>query len=199
MPTRSTAPSLETRGRGLRVYLRTARNSDTQAFLAAVAASRRLHRGWVEPPSTRARFATYVTRFAAPSSRSLALSTSCGFLVCRVDDDALVGVFNFSEVVRGSFESAYLGYYAFAPHHGEGYMGEGIRLALDAAFRTLKLHRVEASIQPTNTPSIELVRRAGFTREGYSRRYVKIAGRWRDHERWAMLIEDWRSLRPRRK
>jgi ribosomal-protein-alanine N-acetyltransferase len=63
---------------------------------------------------------------------------------------------------------------------------------LFVAFRDLTRHRVEANIQPANTRSISLVRTAGFTREGYSGCFVKIAGRWRDHERWAMLAEDWR-------
>ncbi len=121
--------------------------------------------------------------------------THAGYLVFRRDDDALVGVFNFSEIVRGAFCSAYLGYFGFAPHAGQGYMTEGMALALDVAFRKLKLHRVEVNIQPTNKRSLGLAQRVGFTREGYSRRYVKIGGRWRDHVRLAMLAEDWRGLR----
>ena len=57
------------------------------------------------------------------------------------------------------------------------------------AFRRLKLHRLEANIQPTNAPSIGLARACGFAREGYSPRYLKIGGRWRDHERWAILAD----------
>jgi ribosomal-protein-alanine N-acetyltransferase len=119
--------------------------------------------------------------------------------VCRRDDDAIVGVFNFSEIVRGALHSAYLGYYALAPFEGKGYMQEGLALTLKVAFRSIKLHRVESNIQPANKPSLALVRRAGFSREGFSRRYLKIAGRWRDHERWALLAEDWRAGKsPRR-
>ena len=124
-------------------------------------------------------------------------ATHVGLLVCRSGDDAIVGVFNIGEIVRGLFQSAYIGYYAFAPHAGVGYMSEGLELALVFAFRVLKLHRVEANVQPTNRRSLALVRRAGFGREGFSRRYVRIAGRWRDHVRLALLVEDWRERKKR--
>ena len=122
-------------------------------------------------------------------------ATHVGLLVCRCEDHAIVGAFNIGEIVRGHFRSAYLGYYGFAPYAGSGYMSEGLELVLQVAFRVLKLHRVEANVQPTNRRSLALVRRAGFVREGYSPRYVRIAGRWRDHVRMALLVEDWRSRR----
>ena len=128
-------------------------------------------------------------------ARDASSATHVGFVVCRCEDDAIVGIFNIGEIVRGLFKSAYLGYYALAPHAGEGYMAEGLELVLRVAFRRLKLHRLEANVQPTNTRSLALVRRAGFVREGYSRRYVRIAGRWRDHVRMALLVEDWRARR----
>ena len=112
-------------------------------------------------------------------------------LVCRREDDAIVGVYNVSEITRGFFESAFLGYYAFAPTAGRGLMAEGLELVLRYAFRRLKLHRLEANIQPGNERSKRLVERAGFRYEGYSPRYLKIGGRWRDHERWAITREDW--------
>jgi len=104
----------------------------------------------------------------------------------------LLGAINLSEIVRGKFQSGYLGYYIGAAHAGQGYMTEALQLMLAVAFRRLRLHRVEANIQPNNDASIRLVKRAGFRREGYSPRYLKIAGQWRDHERWALLAEDWR-------
>jgi len=104
-------------------------------------------------------------------------------------------VINVSEIVRGALHSAYLGYYAFVPHAGRGYMTEGLALALNWVFGELRLHRVEANIQPGNDASRALVRRLGFRREGFSARYLKIAGRWRDHERWALVAEDWRRNR----
>ncbi len=66
---------------------------------------------------------------------------------------------------------------------------------IQLAFREYRLHRLEANIQPDNAPSIALVRGLGFELEGYSPRYLKIGGRWRDHERWAIRSETWRARR----
>lgn len=175
---------------GTRVYVRPPRLTDGQAFLAATRVSRALHRPWTRPPDSHERYAAYVARFRDADNPAHA-----GFLVFRREDHALVGVFNLSEIVRGAFCSAYLGYYGFAPFSGQGLMTEGMALVLDVAFRKLRLHRVEVNIQPTNRRSLALAERIGCTREGYSRRYVKIGGRWRDHERFAMLAEDWQRLR----
>jgi [ribosomal protein S5]-alanine N-acetyltransferase len=79
---------------------------------------------------------------------------------------------------------------AGAPFMGKGYMSEGLRLVLRHAFSELGLHRLEANIQPANQASIRLVRRLGFRREGFSPRYLKVFGRWRDHVRWAVTVED---------
>ena len=86
-----------------------------------------------------------------------------------------------------------MGYHVGAQYADKGYMTEALRLMLRYAFKYLKLHRLEANIQPANVASLALVRRAGFVREGFSRRYLKICGRWRDHERWAIIAEDWKS------
>jgi ribosomal-protein-alanine N-acetyltransferase len=103
----------------------------------------------------------------------------------------IVGFFNLSQIVRGPFQSAYLGYGAVAAHAGQGYMTEGMQLLLGRAFETLRLHRVEANIQPGNERSLALASGSGFVREGLSERYLKVGGRWRDHERWAIRVEQW--------
>ena len=113
----------------------------------------------------------------------------------RTDANELAGVVNINEIVRGSFRSGYLGYYAFVPHAGQGYMSKGLRAVVSRAFGVLRLHRLEANIQPDNEPSRRLVQRLGFRYEGFSPRYLKVAGRWRDHERWALTAEEWVSLR----
>jgi len=182
-------------GPAARVALRTPTAAEAAAFIAAAKASRRLHGSWVQAPATPAEYRQYLRRYG----KAGAVPTHVGLVAVRRSDGALVGVFNFSNVVRGAFRSAYLGYYAFAPHTGQGYMTEAFGRALDYAFNRLKLHRVEANVQPGNARSNALVTRVGFAREGYSRRYIRIAGRWRDHVRYAMLAEDWRERKRARR
>lgn len=153
-------------------------------FLAAVRRSRKLHRGWVVPPASSENYRRYLD--------GLRNATRAAFLVVVRDPDSLAGVINVSEIVRGSFQSAYLGYYAFEPHAASGCMREGLQQVIRHCFRDLKLHRLEANIQPDNERSIALVRGLGFQREGFSPRYLKVCGRWRDHERWALLADQGR-------
>jgi ribosomal-protein-alanine N-acetyltransferase len=167
-----------------RVAVRPPTRGDGPAFLAAARRSRSLHYPWVSPPTTTKAFARYVERAGSESGR--------GFLVIHRDTGDLVGVINLNNLIRGAFHNAFLGYYCFLPHAGRGLMYEGMQLVIRYAFRKLKLHRLEANIQPGNEASIALARKCGFVREGFSPRYLKILGRWQDHERWAILCEDLR-------
>lgn len=172
---------------GPRVRLAFPRLRDQREVLALNRASRPFHRGWVTPPTTPAQFTGMLARSRRSDGTSL--------LIRRIDDQAIIGAIEISQIVRGAFRSAYLGYQIGAQWRQRGYMSEGLALAVAYGFRTLGLHRLEANIQPANTASIALVRRLGFSREGYSPRYLKISGRWRDHERWALLCEAWTAQR----
>jgi ribosomal-protein-alanine N-acetyltransferase len=167
-----------------RVLIRPPSARDRDPFLAAAGRSRAFHRGWGDPPKTPAAFQAYLRR--ARSTRH------AGHVLVDRSTDELVGVVNVMEIIRGSCQSAYLGYYLFVPFGGRGYMTEGLRLVIPRAFGELGLHRLEANIQPANVRSIRLVERLGFRSEGLSKSYLKIGGRWRDHERWALLREEWR-------
>ena len=160
---------------------------DRREFIDLVEASVDLHRPWTYPPADAASYRRLLERNRADNFFAL--------LARRNDDDAIVGLFELSEVVRGSFQNAYLGYWVGAPYAGMGYMRDGMQLALRFAFSELRLHRVEANIQPSNRRSLALAKAAGFRREGFSPRYLKIGGRWRDHERWAILADDKRPGR----
>jgi ribosomal-protein-alanine N-acetyltransferase len=158
---------------------------DLKEFVALNLASRTLHRGLASPPVNEEQFIAFLKRCRKADS-------AC-FLTCRAEDHCIVGSINLSQIVRGGFQNAYLGYYMGAKYAGQGFMTEAVQLIVRHAFEQLKLHRLEANIQPGNLASIAVVKRAGFTLEGYSRRYLKICGRWRDHERWAIISEDYRA------
>jgi ribosomal-protein-alanine N-acetyltransferase len=162
-----------------KIYLRQPAPEDRGAFLKAVRHSKLLHRSWVSAPSTISAYDAYLKKVADPANHA--------YLVCRRDTDQIAGVINLTNVILGAFRSGYLGYYAFAGQERRGYMRDGLTAVTVHAFRRLKLHRLEANIQPDNRASLALARSCGFRREGYSPRYLKIAGRWRDHERWAIL------------
>jgi ribosomal-protein-alanine N-acetyltransferase len=172
----------------MRTRIELASSEHQAAFLAAVRRSTKLHRPWLTPPATAAAFRAYLAK--QDGVRGL------GFFAFS-DEDELVGVVNASEIVRGAFHSAYLGYYAFAPHHGRGHITAAITAVATLMFRKQRLHRLEANIQPANAASIALAQRLGFRKEGFSPRYLKIAGRWRDHERWAITAEEWKRYAAR--
>jgi ribosomal-protein-alanine N-acetyltransferase len=167
-----------------RVELSTPGPADQADFLAAMRASRDLHRPWMYPPLTPDAYVAYLSRLD---------SRKVGFLARRREDGAIVGWLNVSEIVRFGFQNGYIGYSGIAGFSGQGYMTEALELVLREAFGKLGLHRLEANIQPGNTASIALAKRAGFVYEGFSERYLKIGGRWRDHERWALRSEAWRA------
>jgi ribosomal-protein-alanine N-acetyltransferase len=170
----------------VRVLLRAPTRADEREFLALMRMSRAFHRPWATAPTDEERFAAYLADARRPDFEAL--------LVCRREDDAIIGFFNVSQIVRRRLQSAYLGYAAGAPFAGKGYMREGLELVLRHVFTDMRLHRLEANIQPDNHASLALVRGAGFRREGFSPRYLKIGGRWRDHERWAILADEWTAV-----
>lgn len=161
-----------------RVTVRPLASRDESEFLALVAASVDLHYPWMSLPATPQEFQAYVTRYEQPDRESL--------LICMRDTGAIAGMVNISSIIRGRFQNGSLSYAAFAPTAGQGYMSEGLGLVLRYAFQQLRLHRLDAQIQPGNRASLKLVRRLGFRMEGYSPDLLFIDGAWRDHERWAL-------------
>jgi [ribosomal protein S5]-alanine N-acetyltransferase len=160
--------------------------SDMDEFLSSVKDSLEFHYPWVEAPNDEEKYNKYIKRINFESHVS--------FFIKRLEDAKIVGVININEIVMGVFQSGYLGFYAFRKFSGQGLMSEGLSLALYFYFEKLKLHRIEANIQPENIKSIELIKSKHFRREGFSSNYLKINGEWRDHERFAMTLEDYREL-----
>jgi ribosomal-protein-alanine N-acetyltransferase len=168
-----------------RVIVDHVRALDGNALVAANLASIAHHEPWVYPVRDLAAFLSYLE--SCDGRRKI------GFIARERTSGGIVGVVNVSEIVRGAFQSAYLGYYGIAAFAGRGLMREALSQVLAIAFSDLKLHRLEANIQPSNGASLALASRVGFRKEGFSPRYLQIGGEWRDHERWALLAEEWQA------
>lgn len=157
--------------------------SDENEFIARMNESINLYRPWVDPPLDSESFKNYIKKY--DSTKNISYLVMYGSFIS--------GVININEIIRGNFQSAFLGYYAVSRYSGRGIMRKGLLLVLKKFFNELGLHRVEANIQPGNTRSTQLVSSIGFIKEGFSKSYLKINDQWRDHERWALTYEEWRK------
>ncbi|HEY9815175.1 MAG TPA: GNAT family N-acetyltransferase [Candidatus Obscuribacterales bacterium] len=166
-----------------RVFIRRPIAEDCQTLLSLHRRNQDFHFPWTFPPLDESGCQNYIRRCQNDNFE--------GLLICCAHHHQIIGVVNLSQIFYRAFQSAYLGYYADAYFAGQGLMAEGLHLAINHAFYTLKLHRLEANIQPDNQKSINLVKRLGFRKEGFSPRYLQLNGKWRDHERWALTTEDW--------
>ncbi len=179
------AKNQQLRVNGKKVFLRYVAHDDFEEMRTLFEVSRKFYKGLIDTPDTTEKFAAYVARNESEVNEC--------FVICRKTDGKIVGAVNLSQIFRKAFQNAYLGYSLGVNDTGKGYMSEAVELILRFAFYDLKLHRIEANVQPENLPSIAVLMRCGFTREGFSRKYLKIAGRWRDHERFAIIREDWKN------
>lgn len=103
------------------------------------------------------------------------------FVVLTKNNDEVIAICNFSNIVRGSFDACHLGYAVSHQYQGQGYMQESLEAAIEYVFNKFKLHRIMANYIPENERSGKLLSRLGFEKEGYARNYLKIAGKWQDH------------------
>jgi ribosomal-protein-alanine N-acetyltransferase len=173
--------------RRLRVVLRVVTEADRDSYITAMGSSRTLYRPYVAPTSTDLGFDQLLERAGDGSFEPM--------VARRRDGGAIVGFVNISQIIHGALQSGFVGYGGVAGQTGQGYMTEAVGLAVRRAFTDLRLHRLEANIQPGNEASIALAVRCGFEYEGFSPRYLKVGGQWRDHERWAIRAEQWRARR----
>lgn len=169
------------------VFLRTPQMADFPAWAALREASRAFLTPW-EPtwPSddlTRAAFRQRLRRYAEDQRSDQAYP----FFIFRKEDNALVGSIVLANIRRGVAQSGSLGYWIGEPYARRGYMTAALRALIPVAFDMLRLHRLEAACIPTNIPSIRLLEKTGFQREGYAREYLCINGTWQDHLLYARL------------
>ncbi|ASC70991.1 Putative ribosomal-protein-alanine acetyltransferase [Halomicronema hongdechloris C2206] len=169
---------------GSRVFIRPPSRDDWPELLALHQRSQWFHQPWASLPLTESECKRYISRCHCDE-------TFQGWLICHQTHQQIIGVANLSLLVYRLFQRAHLGYYVDIDFAGQGFMSAGLQLVLDHAFYQLGVHQIEANIQPDNTASIKLVKRLGFTRQGVSRRYLKINNDWCDHEHWCLRVEDW--------
>lgn len=172
------------------VYLRAPQLGDFAAWAALREQSREFLTPW-EPiwPAddlTRGSFRRRLRRYQDDQRNDVAYA----FLVFRSGDSALVGGLTLANIRRGVAQAGSLGYWVGAPFAHRGHMSAAVRALLTYSFGALRLHRVEAACIPSNQPSIGLLEKCGFTREGYARRYLCINGVWHDHLLYARLVDD---------
>lgn len=190
LPT-ATPPALAPRGHGL--LLRAPQMPDFPQWSSLRASSRAFLSPW-EPiwPSddlTRTGFRRRLRRYAD----DIAEDRAYPFLIIREQDDALIGGVTLANVRRGIVQSGTIGYWIGQPYAGHGYMTAALRVLLPTLFGELNLHRIEAACIPTNTPSVRVLEKCGFAREGLARRYLCINGVWQDHYLFGLLDEDFRG------
>jgi ribosomal-protein-alanine N-acetyltransferase len=177
-----------------RVYLRPPRGSDWRAWSKLRADSRGFlvpwEPTWPDDALTRRAFRRRLQQY----NHELQAGHGYSFVILRQYDEALVGGISVSNVRRGVAQSASLGYWIGRPYARQGYMAEALTAVLDFAFERLKLHRVEAACLPDNAASQGLLRKVGFTEEGYARGYLRINGEWQDHVLFGLLSDDRRGI-----
>ncbi|GAA3846759.1 GNAT family protein [Saccharothrix violaceirubra] len=105
-------------------------------------------------------------------------------------DGELAGQVTVGNIVRGSLRSAWVGYWVAADRAGGGVATAALAAVVDHCFGYAGLHRLEATVRPENAASLRVLAKAGFREEGLFRRYLDVAGDWRDHLCYAMTAEE---------
>lgn len=178
---------------GRLVFLRPPEEKDRGEFIALRGGSRRFLERW--EPIPRPGLDPFGDSGFDLELEMRATERTRRFLVCRKADGVIVGRLSMNGIERGIQQSCHFGYWVGAGHARRGYTSEAVRLGLRHAFGVMRLHRVEANVQPHNEASKRVAAAAGLRYEGFSPKYLKIRGKWADHERWAVTREVWRMGR----
>ncbi len=184
------APKVEYTCRGDRTVLRLPRLEDFSTWRDLRLASRELLKPW-EPTwhddeLLLSSFRNRVAHYAKLAHDDQAFA----FFIFDHASGELRGAITISNLRRGVAQMATLGYWIGAPYANQGVMTDALSATIGFAKRELQLHRLEAACLPHNTPSVQLLQRAGFTREGFAKSYLKINGNWEDHILWGLILEN---------
>jgi len=177
-----------------RLVLRQAAESDVPALVGFFERNREHLAHW-EPPRPPDFYSEDFWRRQVALHRRVGESGTALmlFMFEKGAPDRIVGQISMTGVTRGPAQMAFLGYALDAGVEGRGFMNEALRAAIDHAFKVLNLHRLMANFQPTNRRSNNVLRRLGFTVEGYARDYLYVDGAWRDHVLTSLTNPDWQD------
>lgn len=142
---------------------------------------------WASDELERASWRQRVRRYRDEYSHG----TGVPFLIELNDTGSIVGGISVGNIRRGVSQSGQIGYWMGEPYAGRGLMGEAVGALARYCFQSLQLHRIEAACIPDNLRSIRVLEKAGFTREGLLRSYLKINGDWQDHYLYALLAGEY--------
>ena len=172
---------------GQGIYLRFLIESDAPSMVAL----NQRNRDFFEPYLIERPEEFYTVEYQQASIRSgfalMDQDQKYSFGVFLRESQELIGVLSLTEIVRGPYQSCWLGYYLDQAQNGHGYTTEAVGLVVKYAFQVLGLHRIEAGVMPHNTGSIRVLEKAGFHTEGLNKKNVLINGRWEDHLHCAIV------------
>jgi len=180
---------------GQKVILRPPQYSDWKAW----ADERKKNKLYLQPweplwsinELERSSFVKRVRMFERLSHNDQAYS----FLIYKSDNEDFIGEVNISNVQRGIIQSCTIGYWIAKDCEGKGMMSESLELVKEFIFNELKLHRIEAACLPHNMPSLKVLLKNGFIKEGTARKLLKINDKWQDHTVLSFILDDFKKLK----
>lgn len=113
------------------------------------------------------------------------------FVFEKAKPGVVIGSVSLGNIVRNAAQFCYVGYGIAQDKQGQGFAAEAVDAVVKFGFTQMKLHRIMANYIPTNERSGKLLRKLGFTVEGYARDYLFLNGKWQDHIMTAKLNPDW--------
>ena len=164
-----------------KIDIRPIEPKDELEYLVNYKINKHLLKPWVHVPHNKFAFREYVNEMRTDENKA--------FVVFNKSNKKMIGIIELRDIYMYDFKNSYIIYFGFSPNLKKGLMKDAVKLVIKLAFKKLKLHRLEANIQPTNLASLALARSCGFNHEGYSPKFIKKNGQWKDHERWAILNE----------
>ena len=166
--------------------------SDAASLLDMRTRNRDFFEPWEPDQSSQLFTLDGMTRDIEQRRRDWAADRRYSFLI-EDDHGGCIGGIILSNVIRGAFQNATVGYYVDEGNNGRGVATEALKQIVRFAFEEIGLHRVEASVMDHNARSKRVIAKAGLRHIGFAPRYLKLAGDWQDHHVFAITREEWKE------